>query len=196
MKRFSEACERNQGPILEILRDIFADRRHVLEVASGTGQHAIYFAKHLPHLLWQTSDLPDSHPSIRAWLNEAALTNARHPLALDANDPSWSIANVDAIFCANAVHIMDWSSVRSLFMNIGKTLGPGGKLALYGPYNYGGQYTSPSNAEFDRWLKSHRGAGSGIRDFEAVDELARAEAFGLQRDIAMPSNNRLLYFQK
>jgi cyclopropane fatty-acyl-phospholipid synthase-like methyltransferase len=173
MKPYSESCEQNREPILSVLRDVFADRRQVLEIGSGTGQHAVFFGQNLPHLTWQTSDLAPNHDGIRAWLHEAKLANVLFPLLIDANDPVWPVKKMDAIFSVNAVHIMSWKEVLKLFEGIGKALTDDGVLCLYGPFNYGGKFTSESNARFDGWLKMHNPL-SGVRDFEAVDQLALA----------------------
>jgi hypothetical protein len=194
-KPFSPACERNREPILSVLRSLFEDRKRVLEIGSGTGQHAVHFAAHLPHLQWQTSDLPDNHPGILAWLNEAQLTNLLPPLSLDAASPSWPSFEWDAVFTANTCHIMSWHEVEGMFAGVGCGLPSGGKLVVYGPFNYGGRFTGPGNAQFDISLR----AGNplrGIRDFEAVDMLATRHGLNLIDDIAMPADNRLLAWQK
>ncbi len=193
-KPFSESCVQNREPILAVLRVWFADRRHVLEIGSGTGQHAVYFAPELPHLEWQTADVPPHHAGIRAWLDAAALPNVRPPLALDANDTAWHGGRYDAVFSANTLHIMSWPEVERCFAGIGKVLESSGVLVIYGPFNYNGAYTSESNARFDAWLKG-RDPASGVRDFEAVDALARAQGLVLQQDIAMPANNRTLVWR-
>ncbi|TCV89581.1 DUF938 domain-containing protein [Sulfurirhabdus autotrophica] len=195
MKPYSESCERNQAHILEILTPLFADRTRVLEIASGTGQHAVYFGQALPHLIWQTSELEENHAGIRAWLAESVLDNVLLPIALDVNDSQWSLDKVDAVFNANTVHIVSWQEVERMFENIGKILEPGGILCLYGPFNYNGQYTSESNARFDDWLKG-RNAKSAIRDFEAVNKLAESQGMVLVQDEAMPANNRILAWKK
>jgi cyclopropane fatty-acyl-phospholipid synthase-like methyltransferase len=174
---------------------VFADRRHVLEIGSGTGQHAVYFAPELPHLVWQTADVPQHHAGIRLWLEEAALPNVLPPLALEVNDTSWHSGRYDAVFSANTLHIMSWPEVAKFFAGVGKVLGAGGVLAVYGPFNYNGAFTSESNARFDVWLKA-RDPASGVRDFEAVDALARAQGLVLQQDIAMPANNRTLVWRR
>jgi SAM-dependent methyltransferase len=194
-KPFAESCARNREPILAVLREVFADRRQVLEIASGTGQHAVHFGAALPHLRWQTSELPANHDGIRAWLDEAGLANVSPPLALDVDDPVWPVAEVDAIFNANTVHIIAWPSVERMFAGIGRVLAPGGLLCLYGPFNYGGRYTAESNARFDVWLKQ-RDPVSGVRDFEALDALARAQGLVLQRDFDMPSDNHTLVWRR
>ena len=167
----------------------------MLEIGSGTGQHAVYFGKALPHLIWQTSDLPDNHAGILAWLNEAALINVKSPLALNVEDGVWPLATVDGIFSANTAHIISWPQVTAMFAGIGRVLAPGGIACLYGPFNFAGTYTAESNARFDVWLKA-RDPLSGIRDFEAVDALARAQGLVLQHDYAMPANNRMLVWQR
>ena len=195
MKPYAESCAQNRDPILAVLREVFADRRQVLEIASGTGQHAVYFAAALPHLTWHTSELPENHAGIQAWLDEAKLPNALPPLALDVNAATWPLAEVDAVFNANTVHIVAWAAVERLFAGIGRVLVPGGKLALYGPFNYDGRFTSDSNARFDAWLKA-RDPVSGVRDFEALDRLAQAQGLRLIEDYAMPSNNRTLVWRR
>lgn len=195
MKPYAESCEQNRDPILAVLREVFANRRRVLEIASGTGQHAVYFGGALPHLTWQTSELPENHAGIRAWLDEAGLPNVLPPLALDVNDTAWPLEPVDAVFNANTVHIVAWPAVERMFAGIGRVLAPDGCLCLYGPYNYGGTYTSESNARFDAWLKA-RDPHSGVRDFEAIDRLASEQGLALMRDIAMPANNRTLVWRK
>ncbi len=194
-KPFSESCVQNRDPILAVLREWFADHRHVLEIGSGTGQHAVYFAPELPHLVWQTADVPQHHAGIRAWLDDAALPNVLPPLALDANDTAWHGGSYDAVFSANTLHIMGWPEVEQCFAGIGAVLEAGGVLAIYGPFNYNGTFTSDSNARFDAWLKA-RDPASGVRDFEAVDALARAQGLILQQDIAMPANNRTLVWRR
>jgi len=196
MKPYAESCEQNRDPILAVLREVFADRRQVLEIASGTGQHAVYFGAALPHLTWQTSELPENHPGIHAWLDEVRLPNVLPPLAIDLHEDAWPLATtVDAIFNANTVHIVAWPAVERLFAGVGRLLAPGGLLCLYGPFNYGGNFTSESNARFDAWLKG-RDPESGVRDFEALDQLARLQGLILQQDVAMPANNRTLVWQK
>lgn len=196
MKPYAESCEQNRDPILAVLQDFFVDRKQVLEIASGTGQHAVYFGEALPHLRWQTSELPGNHAGIQAWLDEARLPNVLSPLTIDLNDDAWPLAiTVDAIFNANTVHIVSWSAVERMFAGIGRVLAPGGLLCLYGPFNYGGKFTSESNARFDAWLKG-RDPDSGVRDFEALDRLARFQGLVLQQDVAMPANNRSLVWRK
>ena len=189
-KPCSLACERNRDPILTVLRERFADRRRVLEIGSGTGQHAAHFAAALPHLCWQTSDLAANLPGIRQWLAEAALPNTPAPLALDVG-AGLPAGDYDALFTANTLHIMSWEEVERLFECLPGAMAADAVLTIYGPFNYGGRFSSDSNAAFDRSLRRdspHR----GIRDFEAVDALARAAGLSLLEDRAMPANNRCI----
>jgi cyclopropane fatty-acyl-phospholipid synthase-like methyltransferase len=195
MKPFSESCEQNRAPILEVLRRELHDKSRLLEIGSGTGQHAVYFAPEFPQLVWQTSDVAAMHDGIRAWLEEAALDNVLPPLALDVSGDSWPQQRFDAAFSANTAHIMSWRQVECLFRGVGEVLESGGVFCLYGPFNYNGRYTSESNARFDAWLKS-RDALSGVRDFEAVDELARRAGLVLKQDFEMPANNRTLVWSR
>jgi SAM-dependent methyltransferase len=194
VKRSSDACERNRAPILAILRRVFADRRAVLEIGSGTGQHAAYFAPELAHLSWQPSDVADNLPSIRAWREDAADPRPLEPIELDVDRP-FPALQVDAIFTANTLHIISWPQVERLFGGIDRLLPAGGVLAIYGAFKYGGKHTAPSNAEFDAWLRG-RDPKSGQRDIEAVTALAKEHALVLEEDNAMPANNRLLVFRK
>jgi cyclopropane fatty-acyl-phospholipid synthase-like methyltransferase len=193
-KQSSDACERNKDPILAVLRAHFSDRERVLEIGSGTGQHAAYFAAQLPTLIWQASDRAENLPSIRAWLGEAGLPNTPAPIEFDVTQ-TWPNGRYDAMFSANTVHIMSWSEVESLFRNLPSIATPDAKLAIYGPFNYAGQFTSDSNAAFDRSLRL-RGAHMGIRDFEAVNALAHVAGFALIDDVPMPANNHLLIWQR
>ena len=193
-RQFSTACERNREPILAILHDAFADRTRVLEIGSGTGQHAVFFGAALPHLIWQTSDVPQNHPGIIAWQQEAGLVNVLPPLALDVNG-EWPPGPFDAVFSANTCHIMAWPEVQAMFAGIGRVLSTGGVVCIYGPFNYGGQFTGASNAQFDASLKA-QAPHMGIRDFEAIDALAAAQGLALQGDHAMPANKRLLVWRR
>jgi cyclopropane fatty-acyl-phospholipid synthase-like methyltransferase len=190
-KPFSPSSARNRDPILSVLNPAFADRRRVLEIGSGTGQHAAYFAQRLPHLEWQSSDVVENHPGIVAWLSEAALPNAPAPLVLDVDQPRWPRGLFDAVFSANTLHIMGWDSVQTLFRRLPEVLTADAVVVIYGPFNYGGKFTSDSNAAFDQRLKGDH-PRRGIRDFEAVDALARTAGLRLEQDHAMPANNRCL----
>jgi cyclopropane fatty-acyl-phospholipid synthase-like methyltransferase len=191
---YAPACDRNREPILEVLREHFADRRRVLEIGSGTGQHAVHFAAALPHLTWQATDRSANLPGIRMWLEEAQLPNTPPPLALDVNGP-WPNEIYDAAFTANTLHIMGWEDVVRLFDALPRVTSDDAILAIYGPFNYGGRFTSDSNAAFDARLRA-QDAGQGLRDFEAVEALARDAGFTLVADHAMPANNRTLVFRK
>jgi cyclopropane fatty-acyl-phospholipid synthase-like methyltransferase len=193
-KPYAPACERNREPILAVLHDCFADRRNVLEVGSGTGQHAVHFAAAMPWLSWQCSDRAEHLPGIRLWLDEAGLPNTPAPIELDVNG-AWARRRFDAVFSANTLHIMGWPEVQQFFEGVDAVLATDGVLAAYGPFNYGGEYTSDSNREFDAWLKA-RDTRSGIRDFEAVDALAREIGLTLMDDVAMPANNRTLVWRR
>ena len=194
-KPFAESCEQNKGVILSVIAPLFRDCHHVLEVGSGTGQHAVHFAANMPHLVWHTSDMAENHPGIRMWLEEAALPNTRLPLQLDVMRDPWPDMAVDAVYSANTAHIMGWLEVEALFAGVGKLLPEGGQFALYGPFNYGGYYTSDSNARFDQWLKM-RDPRSGIRDVDDLHRLASAAGMGLVHDFEMPVNNRTLVWRK
>lgn len=188
------SCERNRDPILAVLREHFADRQRVLEIGSGTGQHAVYFAAAMPQLSWQCSDRAENLPGIRLWLEEAALPNTPEPLELDVRGP-WPVAHYDAVFSANTLHIMAWDEVEALFARLPQITTSDARLMIYGPFNYDGRYTSDSNAAFDEWLKA-RGAHMGIRDAAEVDVLAAKSGFDLIADIAMPANNRCRIWQR
>lgn len=194
-KPFSPASERNRMPIMNVLRPLFAEVKSVLEVGSGTGQHAVFFGAQMPHLTWQTSDLPENHPAIRTWLEDAALTNVRPPLVLDVDSDEWPAERVDAVFTANTIHIVSWSSVEKLFAGVARVLNANGLFCAYGPFSYDGRHTSESNARFDLSLRGEN-SRSGIREFAQVCELAAGNDLSLQDDHAMPANNRLLVFRK
>ena len=206
-KPSSPSCERNREPILSVLRTHFADRRRVLEIGSGTGQHAVYFATALPHLIWQASDRSENLAGIQMWLDEAALSNTPAPLVFDVavrgaptahtSDAADKPASIryDAIFSANTLHIMSWEEVEKLFAPLPALTTAEAKLVIYGPFNYAGQFTSASNAAFDQSLKQ-RVPYMGIRDFADVDRLAQSAGFVLLDDVAMPANNRCLVWQR
>lgn len=186
------ATDRNRAPILAVLRDAFADRRRVLEIGSGTGQHAVAFAQAMPWLEWQTSDVPEQHAGICAWIADSGLANVLPPLALDLAEPaSWPAAPFDAVFSANTLHIVAWPLVEALFASLPRVLAPAATVVVYGPFNVGGQFTSPSNAAFDAALRADD-PRRGIRDLEAVQALAMRAGLDFVEDIAMPANNRCL----
>lgn len=200
-KPFSPSCERNREPILGVLREHFADARRVLEVGSGTGQHAVHFAAAMPWLVWQSSDAENALAGIRQWLAEAGLPNTPDPFPLQATTtpaPGFSPPlrdRYDAVFSANTLHIMGWPEVQALFAALPDALENEATVAIYGPFNRDGTYTSDSNREFDAWLKA-RDPRSGIRDLEAVNLLADAGGLRLVADVEMPANNRMLIWRR
>jgi len=199
-KPFSPACERNRAPILEVLRAQFEQRRQVLEIGSGTGQHAVHFAAAMPWLRWQTSERAEQLPGIAAWLDEAALSNTPAPLAFDVTHAAWPASTAtdgrfDAVFTANTLHIMGWPEVEACFAGLDRALADDATLVVYGPFNVGGTSTSDSNRDFDGWLKA-RDPRSGLRDLEAVDALASRIGLRLQDDVAMPAHNRCLVWRR
>jgi SAM-dependent methyltransferase len=191
----SEACERNKGPILRILAEALAQSSAVLEIGSGTGQHAVHFATHLPHLSWQPSDTGDYLPGLRERIAREGPANLRAPIELDVRELPWPLDAVDVLFTANTLHIMGWTAVRDLFRGAGTVLTAAGTVCIYGPFRYGGRYTSTSNAEFDRYLKA-RDPESGIRDFESINALANEQGLELAADHVMPANNQLLVWRR
>ena len=195
MSILSEACERNKAPILSILQELFATTSYVLEIGSGTGQHAIYFGQQLPHLVWQPSDLPDNLAEIIQRLEREGPANVKKPIALNVKNDPWPVSSTEAIFSANSLHIMSWENVKHFFRGVGAVLDPIGLLCIYGPFRYGNLYTSDSNETFDRYLRT-RDLLSGIRDFEAVDRLATEQGLQLVADHAMPANNQMLVWRK
>ena len=194
-KPYSQACENNKQPILELLSRVLINQQHVLEVGSGTGQHAVYFAKNLPAITWQTSDLLINHQGINQWIDDVPSTNIKRPLVLDLTKKQTLPESIDAIFSANTLHIISWPLVQSFFQMVEDNLPSKGVLCIYGPFNYQGKFTSQSNANFELWLKD-RNTDSGIRDFEAVCQLATKAGLSLSEDVTMPANNRLLIFKK
>ena len=194
-KPFSQACENNKRPILEVLSRHLGAAGTVLEIGSGTGQHAVFFGERLPHLVWQTSDRGHNHAVIDAWLTDAGLGNVEPPLDLDVDIEPWPSAETDAVFSTNTAHIMGWTSVRAFVSGVGRILRSGGLFLLYGPFSYGGRHTSESNARFDLSLR-FQDPEMGIRDFEALNELASEAGMVLLEDNVMPANNRLLVWRK
>ncbi|MCU4180501.1 class I SAM-dependent methyltransferase [Bosea sp. BH3] len=187
---------RNRDAILAVLRDVLPAAGLVLEVASGSGEHAVHFASALPALTFQPSDpTPEAIESIAAWIGESGLPNILPPLLLDAGMPQWPIAAADAVLCINMVHISPWRATAGLFRQAGRLLKPGSPLYLYGPYRRPGQPLEPSNAAFDESLRS-RNAEWGLRDLEAVEALAANNGFNAAQVIEMPANNLSLIFRK
>ena len=195
---FSDACERNKGPILEVLRKWLCQTTGlVLEIGSGTGQHATHFARQLPQLIWQPTDQSEHLAGLTTRVGVEGPCNLLAPLELDVTQQAWpcDTDSLDAVFSANTLHILSWPQVQALFRGVGRCLRPDGLLIVYGPFRYGGQYTSHSNHAFDDVLRS-RDPASGIRDFEAVDALATAQGLSLCDDVGMPANNQTLVWRK
>ena len=195
MRKYSEACEQNKDPILEILKLVFNDVKSVLEIASGTGQHAVYFAKHLQHITWQPSELNENLASIRSWSQGASLINLLPVIELNINHQPWPITQTDAIFIANSFHIVSLGTVNNFFTQASKIITRHGKLAVYGPFSYGGKHISQSNQDFDEYLQG-RDPLSGIKDFDVINEIANTQNLVFLHDYRMPVNNRLLVWQK
>ena len=192
---FSQACENNRGPILKVIKPLLADKHRVLEIGSGTGQHAAWFAQHMPHLIWQTSDVLENHWGIKQWIASNPSENLPAPLELNIFQENIPAANYDAIFTANTAHIMPWEGVERLFDCLAVQLPTQGIFCLYGPMGYNGLISPESNIQFDQFLQrqsSHR----GIRQFEAVNALAISAGLELLEDFALPANNRLIAWQK
>ncbi len=193
-KPYSESCDQNREPIGEVLDQFITDRKTVLEIGSGSGQHAVYFSAKYPFLLWQTSDLSANHSGIQAWIDDSQLDNVLAPIELDATG-KWPDKQYDLLYSANTVHIMSSYAVEKLFYNIPECMHDDSVFLLYGPFNYQGKYTSDSNARFDNWLKQ-RNPESGIKNFEWLQDIARQSALRCTHDFTMPENNRLLVWQK
>lgn len=195
MRPFSQACENNKRPILSILQQYLTDACTLLEIGSGTGQHAVFFAEHLPHVQWQPTDLGVALSGMRMWFESSSSNNLLPPLALDVRETDWPVVEMSCAFTANTIHIMDEIAVTQLFVGVGARLLPGGLFFTYGPFIYQGQYTSPSNQEFDRWLKA-RDPSSGIKSVEVLKAQAKEVGLRLLADHDMPANNQLLVWQK
>lgn len=192
-KPFAAAAEENKQPILGVIEPLFQDLRTVLEIGSGTGQHAVFFAARMPHLLWQTSDLPANHAGIRAWIADSRIANVLPPLTLDVTG-AWPPGPYDAVFSANTAHILSSDQVAAMFRGVARVLAPAGLFAIYGPFNYGGRHTSESNARFDQSLRA-RNPASGLKDVDDLGAMARAGGMELSGDFAMPVNNRTLVWR-
>jgi SAM-dependent methyltransferase len=194
-KPFSESCVENREPIFSVLAPRLTACTSLLEIGSGTGQHAVYFAPGLPQLLWHTSDRRENHPGILAWLSDCDATNIRPPIALDVLTDPWPDGPFDAVFSANTAHIMPEAAVAAMLEGVAAVLRPGGQFLLYGPFNYHGRFTSDSNARFDAWLKE-RDPAMGIRDLDWLSREAGRHGLALAEDIEMPVNNRTLVWQR
>jgi SAM-dependent methyltransferase len=190
------APERNKAPVLAVLQRILPPTGTMLEVASGTGQHAVHFARHLPDWVIQPSDIDgDNLASIQAWAREANLPNLRLPLQLDVCEAEWQVAPLGAIFNANMIHIAPWEVAVGLIGGAARHLKPGGLLVMYGPFRIDGQHTAPSNQAFDDTLRE-RDVRFGVRDLEAVVALAEPQGLTLQERVEMPANNQVLVFAR
>jgi len=195
-KGFAPAAERNRQPILDVLRRVLPPAGLVLEVASGTGQHVLFFSEHLPALQWQPTDTSsDALRSIGAWVDEAARENLLPPLELDVRWPDWPVTTADALMCINMIHISPWETTDALFRGASELLTGGSHLITYGPYRLHGAHTAPSNAAFDESLRS-RNARWGIRDIDELTELGSRTGFTLQERVDMPANNMTLVWTR
>jgi hypothetical protein len=191
---FSDACERNKGPILGVLRQVFPRQGTVLEIGTCTAQHVVYFAEEMPGLTWQPSDRGEYLAGLSARIRQQAPANVFPAIELDVTK-TWPASRFDAVFSANTAHIMDWVSVCAMFAGVGSVLLPEGPFCLYGPFNEGGRFTSLSNEQFDRGLR-RRDPAMGIRDIEAIETLAHNHHLTLSRQFRLPANNSLLVFLK
>jgi cyclopropane fatty-acyl-phospholipid synthase-like methyltransferase len=194
-KPYAESCEENGPPILEVLKARLPREGELLEIGSGTGQHAVMFASTLPGIQWHTSDRAETHQGIAMWLAEAKLPNLHAPIALDVLDDPWPEQQFDAVYSANTAHIMPVEAVAAMFEGISRILKPGAPFLLYGPFMYDGEHSSESNRRFDHWLRSceeHR----GIRDLSWLKEVAEPLGLVLEEDVEMPVNNRILVWRR
>ncbi|MDG2502425.1 MAG: DUF938 domain-containing protein [Porticoccaceae bacterium] len=194
-KPFSQACINNRAPIADVLERVFADKRDILEIGSGTGQHAVWFASKMPHLCWQTSDQVQNHSGICQWLDECSLPNLLAPIPLNVLKDAWPNRYYDGIYSANTAHIMPWEAVVAMFSGVGERLLSNGVFCLYGPMKYMGELSAQSNVQFDRMLKQ-QSPHQGIREFHDINRLALKAGLVLLEDLAMPANNRFLVWQK
>ena len=194
-KPYAESCDQNRNAILDVIQPLLLNASSLLEIGSGTGQHAVYFTEKLPHITWNTSDRAENIEGIKLWLSDADNDNLPSPIELDVRQENWPELTIDAVFTANTCHIMSPQSVEVMIDQIGKLIPEGSQLIIYGPFNYNNKYTSPSNEQFDQWLKN-RDPESAIRNFEDLNELARKAGLNLAGDYEMPANNRILHWQK
>ena len=195
MHNYSQASANNRQPILKCLKSVLTDTTKVLEIGSGSGQHAIYFASRFPDIIWQPTELGRWIKPLALNIKDYAADNVLKPFVLDVCNLPWPVAMVSCVYTANTVHIMHWKMVESMFMGVGQVLQPAGLFCIYGPFRYGGEYTTASNAGFDQWLKQCD-PNSGIRDIEAITQLAVDQQLCLIHDFDMPANNQFLVFKK
>ncbi|MBQ0745694.1 MAG: DUF938 domain-containing protein [Marinobacter sp.] len=194
-KPFSQACENNKQVILEKLGAIFTGPGTVLEIGTGTGQHAVHFALNLPHLRWQPSDHPSNYQLCEPWLQEARLPNINKPLALDVSASDWQLPPINGAYSANTAHIMSWQEVEAMFQGVSANLQRGEAFCLYGPFNYNGRFTSASNQQFDASLRRQKPT-MGIRDMDDLNQVGDLNDLVLETDVEMPANNRLLAWKR
>lgn len=192
---YSQACENNKKPILAALTQLLNTPGLVLEIGTGTGQHAVYFAQALPHLVWQPSDRPEVVETSQPRIKAANLSNLKSPIPLEVTKRPWPVAQADAVYSANTAHIMSWTEVTAMFAGVSSLLAEDRLFCLYGPFHYQGRATSASNAAFDQQLRL-RDPAMGIRDMDDLEPLAKSHGLKLQGDIAMPANNRMLVWRK
>lgn len=190
---FSPSCEENAADIRDVLALFLENRNTVLEIGSGTGQHAVHFAQIFPQLIWQTSDLPEMHHGINAWIDDLGLENVLRPVALDVSRPHWPVERYDLLFTANTLHIMDQSQVEKMFAQVGEHMFDHSVWLIYGPFNRHGSYTSESNQRFDQWLK-HQDPHSGLKDEDFIQDCAERNGLVRVNAFDMPSNNRILVY--
>lgn len=195
-KPFSAACDRNKDPILGVLKEhITRDHKRVLEIGSGTGQHAVYFAANFPFLEWFPSDVKSQHAGMMEGFKEFKIPNIMPPLKFEIGKDEFPKLKFDVVFTANTLHIMHWKECKTLFKMLGHRLREGSLAMIYGPFNYNGEFTSESNREFDQTLKG-RDPLSGIRSFEDVNNNMVKNGFELLEDHEMPANNRMLVYRR
>ena len=195
-RRYAPAAERNRGPILEVLRRLVPHGARVLEVASGTGQHAAFFAAGLPATRWQPSEGdPSAIASITAWAQSEGASNVCEPVVLDAASPDWPAGTFDVVYCSNLIHIAPWTCALGLLCGAQRHLSPGGLLVLYGPFRVDGRHTSQSNAVFDRGLRA-QDPRWGVRDLREVEEKAAERNLSFREKVQMPANNLVVVFER
>lgn len=194
-KPFSQACENNKRPILESIRNTFTSPGTILEIGTGTGQHAVHFAAALPHVVWQPSDRPGATDHCRGWIKDAALANVRPPLELNVASEKWPLDRIDGAYSANTAHIMAWEEVEAMFAGLAKRMNTGMPFCLYGPFRFGGKHTSDSNRQFHQHLRA-QAPHMGIRDMDDLLKVAERVGFRLESDQQLPANNRLLVWRK